>query len=130
MLAAALRAEVAAYIEAHCHLVGEVGRRLVVRNGYRAEREIPTAAGAVKVRQPRVNDERIDEETGERVRISSEILPAWCRRSPQVSEVMPLLYLHGPSPPTSRHRWSSSSAPATGCRRRRPPGSPSSGRTT
>jgi hypothetical protein len=29
------------------------------------------------------------------MRFSSAILPAWCRKSPQVSEVLPLLYLHG-----------------------------------
>src|SRR5918997_1352600 len=98
MLAAALQAEVAAYIEAHAHEVDEHGRRLVVRNGYHAEREVTTAAGAVPVKQPRVNDKRIDEATGQRMRFSSAILPAWCRKSPQVSEVLPLLYLHGLSP--------------------------------
>src|SRR5215218_8399004 len=95
MLAAALRAEVAAYIEAHADQVDEHGRRLVVRNGFHDPREVATAAGAVPVRQPRVNDKRIDEATGERIRFSSAILPAWCRRSPQVAEVLPLLYLHG-----------------------------------
>ena len=95
MLAAALQAEVAAYIEAHADQVDENGRRLVVRNGYHAEREVTTAAGAVPVRAPRVNDKRIDPVTGERKRFSSAILPAWCRRSPQVAEVLPLLYLHG-----------------------------------
>jgi transposase-like protein len=95
MLAAALQAEVASYIEAHAHEVDEHGRRLVVRNGYHAEREVTTAAGAVPVKQPRVNDKRIDEATGQRMRFSSAILPAWCRKSPQVSEVLPLLYLHG-----------------------------------
>ena len=34
MLAAALQAEVAAYVEAFAHEVNEAGRRLVVRNGY------------------------------------------------------------------------------------------------
>lgn len=95
MLAAALQAEVAAYIEAHAGQVDEHGRRLVVRNGYHAEREVTTAAGAVPVRAPRVNDKRVDPVTGERGRFSSAILPAWCRRSPQVAEVLPLLYLHG-----------------------------------
>jgi transposase-like protein len=95
MLAAALRAEVAAYIDAHRGEVDEDGRRLVVRNGYHAEREVTTAAGAVRVRQPRVNDKRIDEATGERMRFSSAILPAWARKSPKVAEVLPLLYLHG-----------------------------------
>jgi putative transposase len=42
-----------------------------------------------------VNDRRVDPETGENKRFSSAILPAWCRRSPQISEVLPLLYLHG-----------------------------------
>jgi putative transposase len=94
MLAAALQAEVAAYIEAHQHEVDEDGRRLVVRNGYHGEREVMTAAGAVRVRQPRVNDKRVDE-NGERQRFSSAILPAWARKSPQIAEVLPLLYLHG-----------------------------------
>jgi putative transposase len=95
MLAAALQAEVAAYIEAHADQVDERGRRLVVRNGSHEPREITTAAGAVPVTAPRVNDKRIDEVTGERQRFSSAILPAWSRKSPRVAEVLPLLYLHG-----------------------------------
>jgi transposase-like protein len=95
MLAAALQAEVTAYIEAHADEVDERGRRLVVRNGYHAEREVTTAAGAVPVRAPRVNDKRTDPVTGERQRFASSILPAWARKSPQVAEVLPLLYLHG-----------------------------------
>jgi transposase-like protein len=71
------------------------GHRLVVRNGYHAEREVTTTAGAVTVRAPRVNDKRIDEATGQRCRFSSAILPAWARKSPQTAEVLPLLYLHG-----------------------------------
>jgi putative transposase len=95
MLAAALQAEVAAYIEAHRGELDENGHRLVVRNGYHAEREVTTAAGAVAVRAPRVNDKRVDEASGERKRFSSAILPAWSRKSPKVAEVLPLLYLHG-----------------------------------
>jgi putative transposase len=44
---------------------------------------------------PRVNNRRIDAETGERRRFSSAILPTWARTSPRVAEVLPLLYLHG-----------------------------------
>jgi len=95
MLAAALQAEVAAYIDAHADQVDEAGHRLVVRNGYHAPREVATAAGAVPVRAPRVNDKRIDEATGEPKRYSSAILPAWARKSPGVAQVLPLLYLHG-----------------------------------
>ncbi|WP_368680444.1 IS256 family transposase (plasmid) [Rhodococcus opacus] len=95
MLAAALQAEVADYIARHAGEIDDNGHRLVVRNGYHAEREVVTAAGAVAVKAPRVNDKRIDPDTGERERFSSAILPAWARKSAQVSEVLPLLYLHG-----------------------------------
>jgi putative transposase len=95
MLAAALQAEVAAYVAAHADVLDEAGHRLVVRNGYAVGREVSTAAGAVPVRAPRVNDKRTDEVTGERRRFSSAILPAWARKSPRVAEVLPLLYLHG-----------------------------------
>jgi putative transposase len=95
MLAAALQAEVAAYIDAHWDQVDVEGRRLVVRNGYHQPRRVTTAAGAVEVRQPRVNDKRTEEATGERRRFASAILPAWSRTSPRVAEVLPLLYLHG-----------------------------------
>src|SRR5438876_4894280 len=95
MLAAALEAEVAAYIDAHAGELDEHGRRLVVRNGHAVARQVLTSAGAVQVRAPRVNDKRVDEVTGGRRRFASAILPAWCRKSPKVTEVLPLLYLHG-----------------------------------
>lgn len=95
MLAAALQAEVAAYVEAFADELDEAGRRLVVRNGHHEPREVMTAAGAIPVKAPRVNDKRIDEVTGERRRFASAILPAWARKSPKVAEVLPLLYLHG-----------------------------------
>ena len=95
MLAAAFQAEVAGYVERFTDQVDENGYRLVVRNGYHGGREVLTAAGAVMVRAPRVNDKRVDPDTGERQRFSSAILPAWARKSPQMAEVLPLLYLHG-----------------------------------
>ncbi|MFI6358251.1 IS256 family transposase [Streptomyces sp. NPDC050743] len=95
MLAAALEAEVNAYIAELADQCDENGRRLVVRNGYHQPRKVTTAAGVVEVKAPRVNDKRVDEATGERKRFSSAILPPWCRKSPKISEVLPLLYLHG-----------------------------------
>ncbi|MGV9885371.1 transposase, partial [Streptomyces sp. NPDC003379] len=95
MLAAALEAEVNAYIAELAHERDATGRRLVVRNGYHQARKVTTAAGVVEVRAPRVNDKRVDAGTGERKRFSSAILPPWCRKSPKISEVLPLLYLHG-----------------------------------
>ena len=73
MLAAVLQAEVAACVDTHRGEVDEVGHRLVVRNGYHAAREVATAAGAVPVRAPRVNDKRIDEATGARRRIQASV---------------------------------------------------------
>ncbi|MFG2275847.1 IS256 family transposase [Streptomyces chartreusis] len=95
MLAAALEAEVNAYIAELADQRDERGRRLVVRNGYHQPRKVTTAAGTVEVKAPRVNDKRVDEATGERKRFSSAILPPWCRKNPKISEVLPLLYLHG-----------------------------------
>jgi transposase-like protein len=95
MLAEALQAEVDAYIAAHATERGEDGRRLVVRNGHHQPREILTSAGAVEVTVPRVNDKRTDPDTGERKRFSSAILPPWARKTPKITEVLPLLYLHG-----------------------------------
>jgi len=95
MLAAALRAEVNAYCAQFAEERDESGHRLVVRNGYHEPREVTTAAGAIEVHAPRVNDKRVDPETGDRHRFSSAILPPWARKTPRVQEVLPLLYLHG-----------------------------------
>ncbi len=94
MIAAALEAEVDEYGGAFPAAVGEDGTRLVVRNGRARERRVTVGSGTVPVRAPRVNDKRVGEE-GERKRFSSRILPKYARRSPKVTEVLPLLYLHG-----------------------------------
>ena len=95
MLTAALEAEVDAYLAELSQKRDDRGRLLVVRNGHAQPREVMTAAGAVEVRAPRVNDRRIDVDSGQRQRFRSVILPPWCRKSPKVAEVLPLLYLHG-----------------------------------
>jgi putative transposase len=95
MLAVALEAEVEAYIAAHAELLDQHGHRLVVRNGHAPARSITTGVGQVEVVRPRVDDRRADPATGERMRFQSVLLPRWCRRSPKVAAVLPLLYLHG-----------------------------------
>ena len=47
--------------------------------------------------RPRVNDKRPDRVAGERQRFSSAILPARARKTPKITEVLPLLSRHGPS---------------------------------
>src|SRR3954454_23830770 len=115
MLAAALQAEVEDYIAAFADARDEAGRRLVVRNGSQQPREGMTAAGAVEVVAPRVNDRRTDPATGERRRFSSAILPPWCRRTPKITEVLPLLYLTASRRGTSSQRWASSWAARQVC---------------
>ena len=65
------RGEVDAYIAQFSAERDESGRRLVVRNGAHQPRKVLTSAGAVEVIAPRVNDRRIDPDTGGRARFSS-----------------------------------------------------------
>lgn len=89
MLRMALLAERRAYLDAHGDLLDATGKRLVVGNGYARPRQVVTGAGPVEVAAPRVNDRR------EGQRYGSVILPAYMRRSPKVTEVLPVLYLRG-----------------------------------
>jgi putative transposase len=95
MIATALEAEVADCIERFAEDRDEDGKRLVVRNGHARDRRVTVGSGTVPVRAPRVNDKRVEEETGERMRFGSRILPAYARRSPKVNDVLPVLYLRG-----------------------------------
>jgi hypothetical protein len=98
MLAAALQAEVAAYIEAFADEVDEAGRRLVVRNGHHERREVITAAGAIPVRAPRVNDKRVDPVTGHS---SSQHKAAGAQSTRPTSSRSSV-----PAPPSKRASWS------------------------
>jgi putative transposase len=94
MIAAALRAEADEYVAAFAGEIDEHGKRLVVRNGQARERRVTVGSGTVPIRAPRVNDERVDEAV-QRRKFSSTILPAYARRSPKVTDVLPILYLRG-----------------------------------
>jgi hypothetical protein len=74
MLAQAIEAEVAAYLDVRSELRDEAGRQQVVRNGYLPRRTILTGVGAVEVQQPRVQDRR---PAAEREKFSSAILPPY-----------------------------------------------------
>jgi putative transposase len=92
LLADAVEAEVAEWIDRHSHLRDEQGRRLVVRNGHLPERSITTGLGPIEVQQPRVHDRR-PEVDAERFR--SKILPPYLRKAKSVEELIPWLYLKG-----------------------------------
>jgi putative transposase len=94
MIAQALEAEVAEYLERYADWKAPDGHRLVVRNGYKKERQILTGIGPVAITQPRVDDRRIDDH-GQRQRFTSLILPPYLRRAKSVEELIPWLYLKG-----------------------------------
>ena len=94
LLAHAIEAEVAAWIDAHAHLRDDAGRQQVVRNGHHPERTIQTGLGDVEVKQPRVLDRR---PPGQRERFSPAVLPPYLRRTKSVEELIPWLYLKGVS---------------------------------
>lgn len=94
MIAAALEAEVDDYLAGFVDEVDEAGRRLVIRNGRARERKLTIGSGTMAITAPRVNDKRVDE-AGKRQKFSSTILPAYARRSPKVTDVLPVLYLRG-----------------------------------
>lgn len=89
MLIAALEAEAGEYVERHRTERDERGHARVVRNGRARARKVTVGAGTVELRAPRVHDRRDGE------RFTSRILPPYMRRSPKVSEVLPILYLRG-----------------------------------
>ena len=96
MIATALEAEVADYVERFAEDRDEDGKRLVVRNGRARERKVTVGSGTLAIQAPRVNDKRVDEQTAVSASgSSSKILPAYARRSPKVNDVLPVLYLRG-----------------------------------
>jgi transposase-like protein len=91
MLTQAIEAEVEAFLAGHAELEDGQGRRRLVRNGYAPERTIQTGVGPLEVRRPKIRD-RGD---GEPIRFTSEILPPYLRRTRNIEELLPWLYLKG-----------------------------------
>src|SRR4051794_33041518 len=92
LLAQAIEAEVASWIDDHSHLVDDRGRRQVVRNGHLPGRAIQTGIGAVEVQQPRVRDRRpADRREG----FASSILPPYLRKTRSLEGLLPWLFLKG-----------------------------------
>ena len=92
LLAEAIEAEVAAWIDAHAHLKDASGRQQVVRNGHLPERTIQTGIGEIEVQQPRVRDRR---PAGQREPFTPAVLPPYLRRTKSLEELIPWLYLKG-----------------------------------
>ena len=93
MLATAIEAEVAEWIDRHAHLTDATRpspggpQRLPPR-----QRKITTGLGRLDVEQPRVHDRR---PPGEREKFTSKILPPYLRKTKSIEELIPWLYLKG-----------------------------------
>ncbi|HET6251473.1 MAG TPA: IS256 family transposase [Tepidisphaeraceae bacterium] len=90
----AIEDEVAEYLDAHRQCLDESGHRQVVRNGHKSTRTILSAVGPIEVKQPRVDDRRVDE-NGVRFRFISKILPPYLRKTQAIEDLVPWLYLKG-----------------------------------
>jgi transposase-like protein len=92
MLAQAIDAEIAEWIETHRDVCDEAGHRQVVRNGRLPKRTILSGVGAIEVEQPRVLDRRPKDKAEF---FSSKILPPYLRKTKSLEELVPWLYLKG-----------------------------------
>ena len=94
LIQSALEVEVEEYVNRLRGERDEKGHAQVVRNGHARARRVQVGCGEVEIRAPRVNDRRVNEQ-GERQRFRSSILPPYVRRSPNITNVLPVLYLRG-----------------------------------
>jgi putative transposase len=94
LLAEAVEAEVADWIDDRQQLRDPAGHRQVVRNGFLPERTITTGIGPVAVKQPRVHDRR---PAGQAEKFTSAVLPPYLRKTKSLDELIPWLYLKGVS---------------------------------
>jgi transposase-like protein len=92
LIAQAVEAELASFLEGVAGQRLEDGRQAVVRNGYLPERRVQTGIGEVAVRVPKVRDR-----SGGGARFNSSLLPPYLKRARSIEELIPWLYLKGVS---------------------------------
>jgi len=92
LIAQAVEAELASFLERVAGQRLEDGRQAVVRNGYLPERRVQTGIGEVEVRVPKVRDR-----SGGGARFNASLLPPYLKRARSVEELIPWLYLKGVS---------------------------------
>ena len=90
IIAQAVEAEITEFLSQYADLKDESGRQGVVRNGYLPLRTITTGVGEVEVRVPKTRDR-----TGKGIKFNSLLLPPYLKRTRNVEEVLPWLYLKG-----------------------------------
>ena len=89
LLAQAIEAEVQALLE-HFSTLQVNGKQGVVRNGHLPERRIQTGLGDIPVKVPKVRDR-----TGSGIKFNSKLVPPYLKRTKNIEELIPWLYLRG-----------------------------------
>ena len=89
LLAQAIEAEVQALLE-HFSTLQVDGKQGVVRNGHLPERRIQTGLGDIPVKVPKVRDR-----TGSGIKFNSKLVPPYLKRTKNIEELVPWLYLRG-----------------------------------
>jgi Transposase, Mutator family len=95
MIAMALDAEIEQYVAGFVEELDEDGKRRVVRHGRARERKDARVRDGADAGRRASTTSASTSRTGRSPQFSSRILPAYARRSPKVTEVLPILYLHG-----------------------------------
>jgi len=90
MLAAAIEVEVCTFIERHDSLQTADDKTAVVRNGYLPGRSIQTGLGDIEVKVPKVRDR-----SGSGIKFNSSLIPPYLKRTSNIEEFLPWLYLRG-----------------------------------
>lgn len=89
LLAQAIEAEVQVLLEQLSALQVN-GKQGVVRNGYLPERRLQTGLGDIPVKVPKVRDR-----TGSGIKFNSKLVPPYLKRTKNIEELVPWLYLRG-----------------------------------
>ncbi len=92
LVAEAVEAELASFLEKFRDQTDSQGRQVVVRNGYQPQREVQTGLGPVTVRTPKTRDR-----SGFGIKFNSKLLPPYLRRTSRIETLLPWLYLKGVS---------------------------------
>lgn len=90
LIAEAVKKELQELLETHKETRLTDGRQAVIRNGYLPERDVQTGIGPVKVRLPKVRDR-----SGKGIKFNSNLIPPYLKRSKNMEEFIPWLYLRG-----------------------------------
>ena len=93
LLTDVLEMEINLHLERYQYLIDEQMRRQVVRNGYHKARKLVAGAGQIEIKVPRVDDRVL--EAQEESRFVSQIVPPYLRKSKNMEELIPVLYLKG-----------------------------------